>query len=187
MKEVLFYLGSIRRLSPVCIAYLSKVIQRQGFRKGDTILEIGDINERICFVTKGILHCRYYNDKGSVSAWFFGENKMVVSIGSFYNQSESEDEIVALEDGELYYITKEEYDHALDNFPEFARIATLLYPQYLVEFEAHARLIRKVDVEERYRLVLERYPDLVLRIPVGALASWLNMDPSTLSRMRAKH
>ena len=186
MDEIFKLLSAIRQLTPGCISDILKVVKFQKVKKGDVILKIGDINERLYFITKGALHCFYYVDEKPVSDWFFFENETVVSIGSYYDQSPSQACIVALEDSELYYITHSDYEYLKSTHPEFCYIASKLLERYLVLFHEHAIFIRKTPALKRYQLILEKRSELVARVPVAALATWLDMEPETLSRMRSK-
>jgi CRP-like cAMP-binding protein len=186
MEEIFQFLSLIYPLSPGCVEYLRKAVKSRRVAKHEVVLRIGDVNHNLYFIKTGALHCYYYVKDAEVSDWFFWENETVVSIGSFYDQLPSEDCIVALEAAELFYITKEHYDYICFTFLEFNFIARVLLEKYLNVFHGHARLIRKHLAAERYQLVLEKNPDMINRIPVGPLATWLNMEPETLSRMRGK-
>jgi len=184
MEEIFEFLSTIRSLSPECIAHLVKVVQFQQVKKDDVLLKIGDINERLYFIKKGALHCFYYVGDKLVSDWFFFETETVVSIGSFYDQLPSGACIVALEDSELFYITYKEYKYLKSTFPEFCYIASELLEKYLVLFHEHAIFIRKIPALMRCKLIHEKRSYLFNRVPLVLLASWLNMTPETLSRMR---
>jgi CRP/FNR family transcriptional regulator, anaerobic regulatory protein len=186
MEEILAFLSLIHPLSPACIEYLGKVVRCRRVQKNEVVLRIGEINHNLYFIKAGGLLCYYYVKDKPVSDWFFWENETVVSIGSFYDQVPSEDCIVALEDSELFYITKDDYDYICRTFLEFNFIARVLLEKYLKVFHWHARLIRKHEASDRYRLVLMQNPKLVDRTPVGLMASWLGMEAETLSRMRNK-
>ncbi len=183
--EVVEFLKSIYpQLTPECVLYLKKVVKFRKVPKGGILLKMGEVNRHLYFIRSGALHCYYYVKDKTVSDWFFLESATVVSIGSFYDQIPSEDYIVALEDCELLYITKEDYDHLNWTYFEFNFIARVLLEKYLKIFHAHARLIRKTEAADRYQVVLKQMPELVQRIQVNDLATWLNMEPSTLSRVR---
>jgi CRP/FNR family transcriptional regulator, anaerobic regulatory protein len=184
LDEVIEFLNHIYELTPECRVYLEKVVKSEKIPKGEVLLKMGEVNRKLYFIKSGALHCYYYVKDRTVSDWFFLENETVVSIGSFYDQVPSEDFIVALEDCILLYITKEDYDHLNSTYLEFNFIARVLLEKYLKIFHAHARMIRKTAAVDRYHEVLEKMPQLIQRIQVGDLATWLNMDPSTLSRMR---
>src|SRR5579872_3270191 len=116
MEEILVFLCQIYPLSPECNNYLRSVARFQKVAKNELILRIGEISRKLYFIKSGALHCFYYVKNKQVSDWFFWENETVVSIGSYYDQVPSEDCIVALEESQLYYITKEHYDYACLHF-----------------------------------------------------------------------
>lgn len=186
MEEILELLSSIYPLSQECIEYLRKNVQTRRVHKNEIVLTIGEVNQNLYFIKKGALHCFYLVRDKQVSDWFFFENETVVSIGSFYDQIPSEDCIVALEDAELYYITKEQYDYINRTYLEFNFVARVLLEKYLKVFHGHSRLLRKHPAPDRYKFVLVNHPEMVRRVPVGPMATWLNMEPETLSRMRSR-
>jgi hypothetical protein len=186
MEEILAFLNGIFPLSPACIEYLASVVDYRRVEKNEIILDFGEVNHNLYFIKTGFLRCYYMVYKKEVNDWFFFNNETVVSIGSFYQQLPSEDRIVADKAGELYFITKNQYDYAKRTFHEFAYIASVLLEKYLVTFHVHARILRKYRAAERYKIILAQFPEMLLRIPLGALASWLNMKAETLSRVRGK-
>lgn len=187
MEEILAFLNLIFPLSPACIDYLGNVVQFRRVEKNELILDFGEVNCNLYFIKTGFLRCYYMVHKKEVNDWFFFNNETVVSIGSFYQQLPSQDRIVAEMAGELYFITRDQYEYAKRTFHEFAYIASFLLEKYLVTFHDHARILRKYRALERYKMVLARYPEMLRRIALGALASWLNMKAETLSRARAKY
>ncbi|HET6256660.1 MAG TPA: Crp/Fnr family transcriptional regulator [Puia sp.] len=186
MEEIFEFLSLIYPLSPECLEYLRKVVRSRRLAKNEVVLRIGEVNSQLYFIKTGALHCYYFVNDKPVSDWFFWENETVVSIGSFYDQLPSEDCIVTMEETEVFFITKEQYDYACLTFLEFNFIARVLLEKYLKEFHGHARFLRKVKSKDRYQMVLQKYPEIVQRVPVGPLATWLGMEPETLSRKRGK-
>jgi CRP-like cAMP-binding protein len=186
MEELFAFLSEICPLSPDCLAYLRDVVQHHPTTNGEVLLNFGEVNNRLYFIKKGFFRCYYMVNDKEVSDWFFGQNESVVSIGSFYQRLPSEDCIVVEEPGEVYFITREQYAYAKRTFHEFAYIASELLENYLVTFHDHVRILRKHLAPERYQLVRQKYPVLERKIQLAHLASWLNMEPETLSRIRAR-
>lgn len=181
-KEIIEFLGTIRTLTDACKADLDRVIKRQEVRLGQVILKIGEVNDRLYFIRQGAIYCFYYVGEDEVTSWVFSVGQFVCSISSFYNRVASKDCIAAMEDGVLFYITRDEYENLCAVHHCFSEIARLQLQNYLVEFEDHPRFIRRHKADERIRIVRGKLGDFYYRIPRGVLASWLDMDPATFSR-----
>jgi hypothetical protein len=55
MKEVLDFLIDIHPLSAECIAYLGSIIQPLPITEGDTIVKIGEVDDKMYFMKEGLL------------------------------------------------------------------------------------------------------------------------------------
>lgn len=191
MKELLSFLNKIAisegwYLSPACLAYLRKIIKRSSLKKEEYLLKAGEVCTNLYFIRRGLLKCYYIVHNSEVSDWFFGELETVTSVDSFYDQVKSEDFIQALEDCELFYITYKDLIYLYKTFIEFNVIGRVLTNKYLRIWHRQARNIRMLTAEERYLFLLEKQPELIMRVPVRDLASYLDMTRETLSRMRGR-
>lgn len=186
MEELLQYLSSIHPLSPECLAHLRRIIRYRKIKKRQLLLQAGEVCENIYFIRKGILRCYYLVKNVQVTDWFFWETDTVVAIDSFYDQTPGGDYIQALEDGELYYISFHELNYLFEHYPEFNFVGRMLTNKYLRIWHRQARNLRKLNAKERYRFLLQRQPEAILRVPVKDLASFLNMTSETVSRLRRK-
>ena len=191
MEEVLALLNHIATqegwpLSENCLAYLRKVIKVTVIKKDGFLLKPGQVCKNLYFIRYGLLRCFYVLRGDDVSDWFFGEGETVVDIDSFYDQIVSEDYIQAEEASELFYITFEELGFLYRNFVEFNVVGRVLTNKYLRVWHRQARNIRMLTAEERYLFLLKTQPELISRVPVKNLASYLDMSRETLSRMRGR-
>jgi CRP-like cAMP-binding protein len=189
MEELLSFLNGISSaegwpLSAGCLEYLRKTIKKRSLKCGKNLLEPGQVCKNLYFIKKGLLKCYYMVGEKEVSDWFFGEKETVVSIDSFYDQVASKDFIQALEDCELYYISYNELQYLYRTYIEFNVIGRILTNKYLRLWHQQAKNIRMLTAKERYSFLLQNQPELVSRVPVKDLASYLDMDKGTLSRKR---
>lgn len=189
MEEVISFLNEIakaegRPLSARCIKYLKKIIKRKALKRDEHLLVAGEVCGNLYFVKKGLLKCYYILHGKQVCDWFFAENETVVAVDSFYDQVTSSDYIQALEDSELLYITFDELTYLYRHFVEFNAVGRVLTHKYFRIWHRQARNIRMLTAEERYRLLMDTQPELINRVPVRDLASYLDMNKDTLSRMR---
>lgn len=191
MEKVLSFLNQIATaeghpLSPACLAYLRSVIKTKTVKAGEHLLLGEQVCEDLYFIVSGLLKCYYILHGKPVCDWFFGEGETVVAVDSFYDQIPSQDFIQALEDCLLFYITYDELNYLYRNFVEFNAVGRVLTHKYFRIWYRQARNIRMLTSEERYRLLLETQPDLINRVPVQDLASFLDMSREYLSRMRGR-
>jgi len=173
-------------LSPECIQWLETTIQTIEIRKGDYLLRPGEICRILYFIESGLLKCFYTHKGKSVIDWFFGERETVVSIDSFYDQAPSEDFIQAIEKCVVHCISYAQLNYAYMNFREFDKLGRVQTNKYLRIWHRQARNIRMLTAEERYLFFLRTQPDLINRVDVQDLASFLDMSRETLSRMRRR-
>jgi len=186
MEEILQWLNAIYPQSKKCQARLRKIIKFKEIKKGEYLLEAGEVCTNLYFIKKGLLKAFYFVNEKKVVDWFFWEGEVVVAIGSFYDQTRSEDFIQAMEDCELYYITYDELQHLYKTFITFNFIGRVLTTKYYLIWHRLARSLKKKTAAERYEEILKHHPELLQRVPLKDLAPYLNMTPETLSRMRSR-
>jgi CRP-like cAMP-binding protein len=186
MEEILQLLSAIHPLSPECLDYLRDVVEYQKVKNREYLLKPGQVNNRLYFIKKGLLRCYYLLNDRELTDWFFWETDAVVSVDSWYDQVPSKDYIQALEDTEVYWIAAKDLDYVYKHFPEFNFVGRVLTTKYLRIWHRLARRIRFLRSEERYQLVTKEQPEIFLRVPLNVLATYLDMSPETLSRLRAR-
>ncbi len=119
MEEIFEFLSYIYP-SPACIEYLRKVVRSQKIAKGEIIpLRIGEVT--LVFILSNQAHCIAIilsRTDPSPIGFSFKMRRLFLSA-AFMTKLPSEDCIVAMEDTEVFYITKEQYDYACITFLEF--------------------------------------------------------------------
>ena len=182
IEKIIDFLDTIRKLTDECKAHLCAAIKKQVVLRNEIILKIGEINDKLYFIGQGAMYCFYYVGEEPVTSWVFTVLQFVCSISSFYQRQPSKDCIAAMEDGILYYITRDEYENLCATHHCFSELARVQLQNYLVEFEDHPRFIRRHKADERIRILRDKLANFFYRIPRSILASWLDMDPATFSR-----
>ncbi|WP_052315345.1 Crp/Fnr family transcriptional regulator [Emticicia oligotrophica] len=94
--------------------------------------------------------------------------------------------IKAIERVKLWAITKENIQNIYMTVPQMERVSRLVIEQHLITYEKFLLLIRYCSSEEKLTWFEETFPTLTNRIPQKYIASYLNIRPETLSRVRSK-
>lgn len=185
MEELIAYLNSIYPLSHVAIEFLTINLKEIQIPKRNFLLRKGRICYNISFVKEGLMRCFYMRHDKEVNSWFMKEGDVIMSVESFLNQTPSYENIQALEDCVLYYIEYSELQYLYRNCLEFNFIGRVLTEKYYRLSEQRLYSLRMQRAIERYDFIMERFPQIILRVPSKYIASYLGITEETLSRIRA--
>lgn len=165
---------------------LSQYFKPISYEKDTIILDIGEINDKLYFVEEGVLQEFSYQEDQTNTHWLMSEGGFVYSTVSFINEVPTKMGIKAIEKVKLLYITKNDLQIIYEQVPLMERVGRLITELTLIEYEKVLLLIRYRSSEEKLAWFEETFPTLVNRIPQKYIASFLNIRPETLSRVRSK-
>ncbi|RPE13422.1 Crp/Fnr family transcriptional regulator [Chitinophaga lutea] len=156
------------------------------FRKKSIILELGKICRHCYFGMKGLVRGYYVSDEGEdITSWFMKERDVIISVKSFFRQVPSREVLETLEDTVCISLEYERLKALYRKYPAFNNIGRELTEEYYIQMETRAISLRMDDAKVRYDKLLEMHPDIVSRVPLQYIASYLGIDAATLSRVRS--
>ncbi len=139
------------------------------------------------FVDTGLVRSYTYTDTGEeYTNGCIRENGFITESLSFFARSKSLVNVVALEDTQLVYITHAKLQKLYKDFPVFEKFARILYEERLAGMKAGILYLVQLDAKSRYLHFVKTQPELLKRVPLKYIASYLNITDSTLSRIRRK-
>ena len=155
--------------------------------KKSVLLREGDINTHVCMVTNGLVRSYYLNEGREITSRFMDEGFIITSWISFYTRKPGNEFIETQEDTTLACVHYNDIQKLYDEFPEFNIIGRkqVEYSFYLSELRT--RMLRKHTAEEKYKFFLENHPNLMQRVSLKHIASYLGMNEETLSRVRTQY
>ncbi len=157
-----------------------------GFIKKDSfIVKEGHVPDKLVFITKGLLKVFIIDSDGN--EWiihFRAENKFCSPYYAFQNQRESEMYVQAMEDTEYLYIRQNVYKQLLHTSLAWSNIANIFVENLFAESEKRRQELMKLKGEERYLRFKHEYREIIDRIPLKDIASYIGLTPVSLSRIR---
>ncbi|AZB25077.1 MULTISPECIES: Crp/Fnr family transcriptional regulator [Bacteroidota] len=186
-ESLLGFLGSIHSMSPELRAALFSNTYLQKVNKKHILLDIDEIQKSLFFIVKGVVRSYYLDSFGKdTTSWILFEGDLAISVYSFFSQKRSFEVLETVEDSSLLVLSHEKLMELYHSFPEFNYIGRILTETYYIKAEEKANELRVFSATERYLHLLEKYPNIIARIPLGMISSYLGITQSTLSRIRAK-
>ena len=174
-------------LTPAGIDTLSELLVPFKAMKGDKLMKEGDVCKYMYYVERGMVRQFYYKNSRDVTEHFSYEGRIVICIESFLKQQPSRLIVEALENSWLYGIPYDVLTQLIENDKEIERLYRKILEHALISSQEHADSQRFENASERYMRLLKTKPEIVLRAPMVHVASFLQMTPETLSRVRAAH
>jgi CRP-like cAMP-binding protein len=177
---------SIHPLSPEAEAYANEKSFPIELRKGALLVKSGEICPAMYYVRKGIL--RGYVKEGikEITTWITAEHELVTAITSFDLQVLSVENIQAIEDCELTAIRFADMEYLYEHFPEVNVIGRKILQKYYRDAEERAYIARLTEASSKYKRFAATKSEMLKRVPLKYIASYLGMTLETLSRTRSK-
>lgn len=155
------------------------------FHKKDFLFEENDKIISHYFVVKGCLRLFYVDAKGTEHTVQFAiENWWITDYTAFSNQINSDFSLQAVEDVEVLEITVQNQEALLSKFPILEKYFRVIYQRAYSASQYKFKFQTEFTREEHYRHFLKNFPEFVQRIPQIYLASYLNMTPEYLSKIK---
>jgi len=165
------------------ISDISKTIE---IKKNADLQSIGHTCKTIYFINKGIARIYYYKDGNDITESFSFENNIIARVESLFSGEPSRKAIQALEDSELIAIDATKLFKLYDRFPDIERLFRKIVEAGYVETVNRIESIQFHTAEERYSDLLEKGKNIIQRIPLKYIASYLGITPVSLSRIRGQ-
>ena len=163
---------------------LESVLIPMKFQKGEKILSEGEVCDKIYWVVKGLVREFYYKNGKELTEYMATENTIVMSSESLFREQPTHLQLQALEPTIIYAMPKSELEQVAMKSVNIQILYRKILEESLILSQIHADMLRFESAQDRYAKLVKRQPQLVLRAPLVYIASYLQMTPETLSRVR---
>lgn len=180
-------INNIYPLSNTSTELLKKSTTEVKYRKGHILLRADKIENKIYFIKKGVARA-YSKDKDNteITFWFGKEGDTIISMKSYIANQKGYEDIELLDDCELYELNTTNLQRLFENDIHIANWGRRFAEKELVKTEERLISRQVRTATERYKALLNDNPDLIKRVQLGHIASYLGITQVSLSRIRAE-
>lgn len=186
MDNLLKYIQSLTNFSDKSWELLQPALIKREFRKNELLLKEGQVCNSLFYIEKG--YCKsYYEIEGVVkNTGFFFENEIATNIRSFGSGQKSEYNIVACEPLATVIFDKEKLFEIAQQANEVENLGRNCIRLFATKQEEFSNLFKLYSSKERLEYLENNYPEVLQRISLSQLASFLGVARETLSRIRKR-
>ena len=169
---------------------LQEFCMREGeavtYRKGDQLEREGDPARWLAYVTEG---CFKYvthgiSDDREHITWFSFEGEFVVDYPAYLYARPARTSIVAMMPSRVLRVTGQQLEQFFDQSKETMKLRAIIAEHLLEQFRSRYLDLHCTTARERYDLLMQRCPGIVDHLDLQDIASFLNVHPNTISKIR---
>lgn len=165
---------------------IENICVKVSFKKNEEVQPIGHSCKTIYFIESGALRIFYFKDGIDITESFEFEKAIVARAESLFSGRPSQKGIQALEETQLFAINSNALFNLYNSHHDLERLFRKVFEQAYVKTINRLESLQFYTAEQRYANLLKEQPDVLLRVPLKYVASYLGITQVSLSRIRAK-
>jgi CRP-like cAMP-binding protein len=179
------YLAQYIALEEPEMAQFFNALTLKKYAKNDVLLQQGIVCKYQFFILKGIVVASETDDEGNEHVIQIGvENSWIGDLASYSHLTKSTRLIKALKDCDVLMLSKEHFDLLLVQIPILEKLFRILFQNAYIAQTNRVSMMLNTDVKTRFELFKKQNPHLIGRVEWRIIASFLDMAPETLSRIK---
>jgi CRP-like cAMP-binding protein len=185
MTSIFQYFKKFNPLSTEAENAISEISNIITISKNKELQPIGHTCKTIYFINKGVARIYYFKDGTDITESFSFENNIIARVESLFTGNPSRKAIQVLDDAEIVAIDAQQLFKRYDTFPEIERLFRKIFEAAYVETVNRIEGMQFHSAEERYNALISEAPNVLKRVPLKYVASYLGITQVSLSRIRA--
>ncbi|MEJ8757209.1 helix-turn-helix domain-containing protein [Pontibacter sp. H259] len=189
-EDIAYILGLLSMYRPI-----SNELQEEFYKhaisieleQGQHLLHQGDTCTYMYFIREGALMAYSMHNHKKITTYISVENEFVSSLSGLYGEQPSKEAIVAVEPTLVLGVHTTILQDWYERFFELNYIIRKVYEKYYCDAQERTHVVRVGNATERYHYFINSKPGYIERLPLECVASFLDMKPETLSRIRKQN
>jgi CRP/FNR family transcriptional regulator, anaerobic regulatory protein len=174
------------KLSDEECAALSNLFYPRRLDKREHWIQQGEYFTEIGFVVKGCFRTYYLHKDQERTSQFFLEGSWYTDYESWLTKQPTSISIEAIEPTELLLLPFHALERLYEQNPRYERVGRVMAENTIIKIRNRNLSLLNDTPEERYLKLIKERPKVIERVPQHLIASFLGIEPETLSRIRKK-
>jgi len=178
------HIGSFASFKDETWELIERILTIKEFKKGEYSLEEGKTCRHIDFIFRGSFRAYSNKDGEDITTGLYLENICLTNMKSLTTATPSHLYLQALEDSITARLYKESLIGLYEKSAELQSVGRAILEGMIIEENEWKEMYTLYDPEERYKFLLQKSPELLQRVSLQYIASFLGIRRETLSRIR---
>jgi len=184
--QILESIKSIVTLSAEEEAAFIQILEVKEVKKKAFLLQTGQVCTKVSFLNAGCTRIFYNVDGVENTIQFFFAGSWYTDYSSFLTGQPAFENVQALENSQVIQIKKTDLYQLYSAYPVFERVGRIMAENAFLSVHHLNRMLTNDEPQQRYLNLLKQRPEVVERIPQHYIASYLGIQPESLSRIRKR-
>lgn len=185
MKEFIKKIRGIYPLSDEAVGILIGHTEKISLSKGVRLVEAGKVERYTYFIVRGLARGFFYQDAKDITIWFASPGMSLLSMNAYMYGRAGYENIELLEDCELLRIENQVFNTLLENHLELANWGRRMSDAAVLKLEKMFMERNFIPAAQRYHSLVANEPEILQKVPLRHIASYLGISQVSLSRIRA--
>lgn len=186
MKELINALNNISLLSPEMMDLFAGAWKHWDVPKYHLLVREHSVCNYIFFIKKGIARIYYHKNNKEITEWIAMDEQFFLSINSFFERTPSRLIVHTLEPSEVKGIHFNDLTKLASRYHEVETLYRKMLMRSLILSQYRMDSIQFETAHQRYKNLLKSNSEIIQRVPLSYIASFLGVTLETLSRIRAE-
>lgn len=163
-----------------------QVLSRRSLKKGEYLIHAGMPSDFVAFVNKGCFRSYSIIRDQEITNYFIFEGEYAADYDSFLTRQPATENFQALEDAEVIVLYYDDMQVLYEKVPAWQKFGRLIAEYEFIHICQRARDLQYHSPEDLYLRILKEQPYILERVPQQYIASFLGIQPESLSRIRKR-
>lgn len=187
MKRIIQALDKYYQLSDEAKCLLTDKLESFSIKKGEELIPELHISKYVYFIEEGALKNHFIDKEGNKNVvWFGFEGDVCFSFCAYFDIPYYHECIEAIEDSVLYRVELDYFRQLQLKNIDWCNWGRFLVEHHFVQLCLEQDEHRPKSAKEKYLHLIDNNPNILKRVPLKDIASYLGVSPVTISRFRSE-
>ena len=156
------------------------------FAKGEMLSKQNTFNRTVFFMEEGLARTFYYEKGKDITTNFFSDGKTFANLDTIFTAEPTRYNIETLEESKITFCNYDKLEELCSVSLTSANFSRFILGNLMSQMAKRINSLQYMTAKEKYAQLLEENPNIILRAPLGMIATYLGISQETLSRIRSE-